>query len=79
LVLKSDGTLQDTTVAYFESKGAETPAQMVRDTELSAQSVTVDPAQDVLATSTVEVAIALLPIGVSRNIIVKIGFTASIQ
>ncbi|MEX2053136.1 MAG: DUF2586 family protein, partial [Candidatus Paceibacterota bacterium] len=79
LELNSDGTLQDTTIAHFESQAGVGTDQMKRDTELSDAKWTVDPAQDVLTTGKVIVAGQLLPIGVARIIQINIGFTTSIQ
>lgn len=78
LTLNSDGTLEDGTVAYLQSQAAFSVNQMVRNTELSAASVVINPSQNVATTSTVEVAITLVPIGVARAIIVNIGFSTSI-
>lgn len=78
LVLNADGTLQDTTVAFFESQASINVAQMERDQDLSAFSVVVDPNQNVATTSTIIVTVKLLPVGVARQIIVNIGFTTSI-
>lgn len=78
ITLNSDGTLKDTTVAFYESQGSINLDQMVRDTELSAFSVVVDPAQNVLSTGIVVVSIKLVPIGVARQITVNIGFTTKI-
>ena len=78
LVLNADGTLQDVTVAYFENKAEVNLQQMVRDGELSAFSVVIDPSQNVLSTSKLVVTVQLLPIGVARQIQVNIGFTLSI-
>jgi hypothetical protein len=78
LVLNADGTLQDTTVAYFTSQAGVNLDEMVRQTELSAFQVLIDPRQNVLSTSTLVVSIKLVPIGVARNIIVNIGFALAI-
>lgn len=78
LTLNADGTLKDTTVAYFESQSAINLEQMVRDNELSAFAVTIDPTQNVLSTSNLTIAVKLVPIGVARQITVNIGFTLSI-
>jgi len=78
LVLNADGTLKDTTVAYFIGQCAPNLDQMVRDSELSAYSTTIDTTQNVLTTSTLVVSIVLVPIGVARNIVVNIGFSLSI-
>lgn len=78
LLLNSDGTLQNTTVAYFEGLGNQSLDQMVRDTEISAKQVTVDPSQNVLSTSELAVSVDIVPVGVARNIKVKIKYTLSI-
>jgi hypothetical protein len=78
LLLKSDGTLEDSTIAYLTSQASQSVNQMVRNGEVSAISVTIDPAQNVASTSIVIVTITLVPIGVARNIVVNIGFAASI-
>ena len=78
LQLNSDGTLTDTTIAYFTSLAQVNLFEMLRNREISAQSVTIDPTQNVLSTNTLEIAISIVPIGVARNIVVKIGFTTSI-
>lgn len=74
----SNGTLTDTTVAYFENIGSAALDQMVRDSELSAKSVTVNPVQNVLATSTLIITVVLVINGVARQIQIPIGFKPSI-
>ena len=78
LVLNADGTLKDTTIAYFIGQCAPNLDQMVRDSELSAYQTTINTTQDVLSTGVLVVSIVLVPIGVARNIVVNIGFTLSI-
>jgi hypothetical protein len=46
--------------------------------ELSGYEAVIDPAQDVLSTSTVEVVIKNVPVGVIRKIKVKIGYVTSL-
>lgn len=77
--LNSDGTLSETSTAYFESQGGVNLDQMVRNGELSAFQVTVNPAQNVLSTSTLIVVVQLVINGVARNIQVNIGFTPKIS
>jgi hypothetical protein len=79
LTLNADGTLADVTAAYFEDLAKAPLNQMVRDGELSAQDVVVNPAQNVLQTGILEVTISLLQIGTARNILVKIGFGVTIN
>jgi hypothetical protein len=78
IILNSDGTMTDSTVAYFESKAGLSLSQMVRDSELSNFSVTINPSQNVLSTNTLTVAVKLLPIGVADFIVVNIGFTTNL-
>lgn len=75
---KTGGTLSDQTVADFESVGEVALDQMVRDGELSAKSVVINPAQNVLATSKIVVAVTLVINGVARYIEIPIGFKPSI-
>lgn len=77
--LNSDGTLSETTTAYLESQANVALDQMVRDGELSDKDVSVNPAQNVLATSKVIVVVKLLINGVARTIEVPIGFVQKIS
>lgn len=79
LLLNSDGTLADTTVAFFESQSGVNLDQMVRDTEISAYQVVVNPSQNVLSTSKIIVAVTLVINGVARFIEVPIGFAPKIS
>lgn len=76
--LNSDGTMSDNTVAMLEAVGDGALDQMLRDTEMSAKAVTINPSQDVLATSELVVAVDIVPLGTARHIIVNIGYKISI-
>lgn len=78
ILFNANGTLTDITIAQFEGVGNTALDQMVRDTELSAKSVTINPLQNVLATSTLTIAVVLVINGVARNIVIPIGFKPSI-
>jgi hypothetical protein len=78
LQLNANGTLTDDTVSYFESQAAINLYEMVRNSELSAFEVLINPTQNVLSTNNLTVSIKLVPIGVARQITVNIGFTLSI-
>lgn len=78
LLLKADGTLENSTIAYLESQAVVVTNDMVRNAEASAISVTIDPNQSVLTTSEIIVTINIVPIGVARNIVVNIGYKTSI-
>jgi hypothetical protein len=74
----ANGTLADTTIAGLEGVGNTALDQMVRDDEISAKSVTINPLQNVLSTSQLVIAVTLVINGVARNIIIPIGFKPSI-
>lgn len=78
LVLNADGTLTDTTIAYFIGQASVNLEQMVRDTEISAFAVDIDTTQNVLSTSNLTISVKIVPIGVARQITINIGFTLSI-
>lgn len=78
IVLNSDGTLSDTSVAYFEGLGDQSMAQMVRDSEISDFDVTVDPTQNVQSTNKLVVAVKIVGVGVARNIVVNIKYVLSL-
>ncbi len=79
ITLNPNGTIADYTAAYFQTQAEEPLAQMLRDGDLSDYSVAVNPAQNVLGTSKVTIAISLLPKGTARNIVVNIGFNVTIN
>jgi hypothetical protein len=78
LELNADGTLADNTLVYFETVGETALDQMLRDSELSARAITIDPVQNVLATSLIVVAVTLVIKGVARTIKIPIGFKPKI-
>lgn len=79
IVLNSDGTLSDTTLATIQIAAEKPVIQMVRDGELSAQKIVVNPAQNIAATSLLVITANLVPLGTARNIQVNIGFNVSIN
>ncbi len=78
IVLNSNGTMTDSTVAYFESLANMALDVMIQNGEISAYSVTIDPAQNVLSTNKVVETVKVLPIGVADFIEINIGFTTKI-
>ena len=85
LVVNSTGTLTNSSIAFFTGIGTQALANMAANNpntnrpEISGYSVTINPAQNVLSASKLEVAIAIVPVGVGREIIVNMSFTVSIQ
>ncbi len=80
LPLTADGKLQAQHVGELEAqcKMALT-ANMARAGEISACEVYIDPAQDVLATSVLNVQFSLVPVGSARQIVATIGFVKSLK
>lgn len=78
LVVNSDGTLAQDTISYFETLCQRALDQMIRDIELSAYGVVINPAQNVLSTSTLTVNVSLVPVGTADKIVVNVGFATSV-
>lgn len=76
--VNADGTLSLATIGYFTSVANNPVQQMENAGEISAHKIIIDPAQDVLATSTITLTIQNVPTGVARNINVKLGFVKSV-
>jgi hypothetical protein len=76
--VNADGTLTEDSISYFETLAKRALEAMERDGELSAFGVTINPAQDVLATSKITIAVSLVPVGVARTIEVNVSFTTQI-
>jgi len=76
--LKSDGTFKDEDVAYLTSLGRDALSDMLRNGEISALDVVVDPTQKILQTNKLVVAVSVVPDGVARNIEIDLGFKTSL-
>lgn len=68
------GKLQPYTVKHLETTANQALEDMEKAGELSGYRVVIDPDQDVLKTSTIELLIKNVPVGVARRINVNIGF-----
>jgi hypothetical protein len=71
----TDGKLSALTIAHFEVLATQALEAMKADGELSYFEVLINPEQDVLGTSKLELTVKLIPQGVAREIQVNIGFT----
>lgn len=76
--LNEDGTLSFTFVKDMEADAKNPLQEMVNNGAISNFKVLIDPDQDVLADSTIDVVIGILPTGTARYIEVSIGLVASI-
>jgi hypothetical protein len=78
LYVNEDGTLTEDVIALYKNETERALEQMERDGEISKFSVTINPAQNVLTTSKISIAIKVVPVGVAREIEVNIGFAVSL-
>jgi hypothetical protein len=76
--VNTDGTLTEATIGYFESLANAPLALMEAADEVSGYKIIINPAQDVLATSTIELTLQNVPMGVARIIKVNVGFVKSV-
>lgn len=74
----STGKLQSYTVAHLETTANKALEDMEKAGELSGYQAKIDPEQDVLSNSTIEVVIKNVPVGVIRKMKVKIGYVKSL-
>jgi hypothetical protein len=73
------GQLSREATKEIETKCEQPIRRMVANGELSGGKVFVSPAQNVLATSKIEVTAKLVPVGVSRDIDITISYTPKIS
>jgi hypothetical protein len=73
-----DGRLSQGTVAFLTSVANRQLEAMDKAGELSGYVVEIDPNQNVLSSSTMEIVIKQVPVGVMRKIRVKISFTTKL-
>ena len=65
-------------VSFLETTAGEALEEMEKAGEISGYKAEIDPAQNVLATSALEIVIKKVPVGVMRKVTVKIGYTTSL-
>ena len=73
------GKMQAFSVAHLETMANKALEDMEKAGELSGYKVEIDPEQDVLSTSMVEIVIKQVAVGVMRKIRVKIGYAKSVE
>ncbi|UWY28805.1 DUF2586 family protein [Flavobacterium sp. TR2] len=69
------GNLTQDVIASLEAIASIPLEQMERDGEISGFKININPDQEVLTTSKLEVTIKIVPVGVLREIVVNLGFT----
>ncbi len=78
LVDATSGKLASDTVSFLETTANKALEEMEKVGELSGFKVEIDPEQNVLSTSEVEIVIKQVPVGVMRHVLIKIGFTTKL-
>lgn len=73
-----NGQLAPDTVAFLETTANKALEDMEKAGELSGFKAEIDPEQNVLSTSEVEIVIKQVPVGVMRHVLIKIGFTTKL-
>ncbi len=76
--VNSDGTLRDDSLGYYESLCQRGLDQMKSDGELSDGKAVIDPTQNIVSSSNLEITVQELPVGVARTITVNLGYTTKI-
>lgn len=72
------GKMQSYSVSHLETTANKALEDMEKAGELSGYKVEIDPEQDILSTSEVEIVIKQVAVGVMRRIKVKIGFAKTV-
>jgi len=78
ILLASDGTISPLTISLFNDIVSTPLDTMKADTEITNYSIFIDPNQNVLQDSTVNIDIKILPYATARWIDITIGYTATI-
>ena len=73
------GKLDAPMVAFLETTAGKALEDMEKAGELSGYRVEIDPEQNVISTSNLEIIIKNVPMGVMRKVNVKIGFTTALN
>lgn len=76
--LNTDGTMTDDVVGFFQDLALDPLTNMQGSGEISDREVLIDPDQNILSTSTLQVTIRILPLGIAEFIEVTIGLVAEL-
>ena len=74
----SSGKLELGTIGYFKTLAEGALKLMDDSNEISGFSIDIDPDQNVLSTSKIEIVAKIVPVGVAKTIEVKLGFALSV-
>lgn len=76
--INPDGTLTQDVISQFKALCESALDRMKSNGEISQRQVSIDGTQDILSTNTLNIGIAIIPIGSAENIVVNIGFTTAL-
>ena len=79
IYFNADGTLRADTLQHLKTVAGKAVEDMERAGEVSGWEVSIDPAQDVLGTSTVEFTVHAVPVGIMRRAVVSIGYVKQLS
>jgi hypothetical protein len=72
------GQISEDSIASLEAIGSIPLEQMERDGEISGFKIYINPEQEVLTTSRLQVTLKIVPVGVLREIVVNLGFALQV-
>ena len=78
ITLNADGTLSNEAIAYYTALAQSPLNQMIRNGEISAQSVTINSTQNILATGILTINVNIVQVATGRNLNVNIGYVVSV-
>jgi hypothetical protein len=78
LVVNPDGTLFEDTIDVFRSLTDQALTELEVDAEISAKSITINPKQNVLATSKIFISVKIVPTGTARTIEYLVGYATNV-
>jgi len=76
--VNSNGTMTDAQIEAYKTDINQELDVLLRDNNISAYLVEIDPTQNVVTSSTLNISVAITPKGIARNIIVNIGYSINI-
>lgn len=78
LKVEESGALTEQAIAFFEDKVSVELSAMLAEEELSGYKITIDPLQNVLTNSILNIDIELMPIGIARYIKLNVQYALNI-
>jgi hypothetical protein len=78
VIVNSDGSLSGDVIDDFTTACLTPLDSMLSAGEVSDRAVVIDPNQDVITTSTLYITIKIIPVGATKFINVKVGFTTKL-